>query len=74
MKQLSDSGSTPRRRNPVRTVREDIERDLASDRVRESVVRELLLEGVDKLGADAVDLVVSLKVVALLDAADGSEG
>lgn len=58
----------------MRTVREDIERDLASDRVRESVVRELLLEGVDKLGADAVDLVVSLKVVALLDAADGSEG
>ena len=37
----------------VPAVREDVERDLAADGVRESVVGELFLQGLDERSADA---------------------
>jgi len=48
----------------------DIETDLSSDREGQPVVGELLLEDRDELGSDVVDLIVSLEVESLLDAAD----
>lgn len=56
------------RKRLVPTGREDVEGDLAADAVREAVVRELLLERLDKCRADLGLLVKLLKFLALLDA------
>lgn len=52
----------------------DVERDLATDRVGETVVGELFLEDLDKLLSDVVDLVVRLEVESLLDGRVPTDG
>lgn len=52
----------------------DVERDLATDRVGETIVGELLLEDLDKLLSDVVDLVVRLEVESLLDGRVPTDG
>lgn len=52
---------------------EHVEGDLAADAVGEAVVRELLLERLDKRRADLGLLVKLLEVLALLDAAVRAE-
>lgn len=51
----------------VPSVREDVKRDLTTDRVGETIVRELLLESRNKGIADVVDLVVLFKLDSLVD-------